>query len=426
VSVRSIIFASLFVAGCATTIHVDRNNSGPADGSAQRPFPTIQQGLNAVNFGEAVEVRPGTYTESVVMKRNTNLRGTPGAALIGTGNQPTITAPGNNSIRDLTILGGGSGVLLQWDGIGRPEVETQFTIERVEVRDANRGVELTTPDQYGFDQPEPVPLVLNVTGNFFRGLVNSGVTVTHRGPSTGTVILRLSIANNVVEQTFSAIQLSADERHSSEGNLPSAQILGEIRNNLLVLNRNGIQMDAASRSAVSPLIVGNTIARNTLHGITASVEGGSFGPGLGVVGVNLERNIIAANTGFGYQEFTERTSAILHDNLFFQNSDGNYADAESGDAINGQGAINDLDNSDDNRVADPLFVRGSAPILGNLNNVVPGPGEFFLQQDATAVSPAVNGGPITVEDARLAGKTTNVTLAPDSGLVDLGFHFTPF
>lgn len=62
---------------------------------------------------------------------------------------------------------------------------------------------------------------------------------------------------------------------------------------------------------------------------SAEVDGGDFGSGGGVVGATPRRNIIANNGGFGYQEFTERTNAILRRNLFFANALGHYFVAES-------------------------------------------------------------------------------------------------
>lgn len=414
------------LSGCATTVHVDRSNTSPPfDGSSSNPFPTIQQGLDAAanQLGATVKVRPGLYVERVRMSRNNSLRGEAGVFIQGNGVQPTITATGNNTISDIRILDGGTGIRFEWDGIASLDAETAFNVRRCEVRGATRAVEFTSPDTLAFAAGVLVNLRLSIEGSWFRSLPGDAINVSLRGPTAGSATLHLNVRDNIVEGGFTALQLNADERRSSLGELPSAFIDGVIANNLFVLGGNGVQMQAGSRSAISPQIIGNTIARQGNHGVSASVEGGAFGAGDGAVGAVLERNIIANNSGFGYQEFTLRTNAILRRNLFFANGLGHYADTSANDtvAVLNETALNALSDAAANRVVDPLFVRGSAPILGSLVNTQPGPGDFFLG----ATSPAVDAGDLSAVDAGLAGRTTRVDFVADAGVVDLGFHFSP-
>lgn len=421
-----VLVAGSILSGCSTTVHVDRNNtSAPFDGSAANPFPTIQQGLDAAanRLGAAVEVQAGLYDERVRISRNNSLRGVGDVFIQGSGTQPTIVASGNTTISNIRILDGGVGIRFEWDGIASPDVETSFSVRRCEIRNAARGVEFTSPDTLAFGAGERVDLRLSIEGAWFRGLIGDAMNVSLRGPTTGSATLHLDVRDNIVERGFTALQLNADERRDSLGELPSAFIDGVISNNLFVLGGNGIQMDAQSRSAISPQIIGNTIARQANHGVSAEVDGGDFGSGGGVVGATLERNIIANNGGFGYQEFTDRTNAILRRNLFFANAFGHYADTNADDtvALLNEAAVNNLSDAVANRVADPAFVRGSAPILGSLVNTQPGPGDFFLG----ATSPAINAGDLSAVDAGLADRTTRTDFAPDAGVVDVGFHFTP-
>jgi hypothetical protein len=45
----------------ASTIWVDRFNTGPEDGSSEHPFNTIQEGMDVAVYGDTVLVRPGVY-----------------------------------------------------------------------------------------------------------------------------------------------------------------------------------------------------------------------------------------------------------------------------------------------------------------------------------------------------------------------------
>jgi hypothetical protein len=430
------ISLTFLFAGCTTTaIEVDAaNTSAPFDGSAAHPFPTIQQGLDAAatTLGAKVEVHPGSYTERLHMGRNNSLVGVGGDVFIfGTGINPTITVPGNDTIANIHILNGGTGIVWSWDGIGSPTAETTVTIRKCEVRGTTRAVEFKSPATLAFANDALINLRLVADGNRFRSTAGDGFNIDLRGPTAGSVALHLDVRNNIVDGGATSLQVDADERRASSGQPPSALVDGIVSNNLFTHGLNGIQMVAASRSTIAPQIIGNTIAGHTVNGILGEVDGGQFGPGGGLVQPDLERNIIANNLHAGYLEFTSRTDAKLLRNLFFGNFDGQYVNttgsgsSANSQAINDAAGLNALPDSQGNLLADPHFVRGSAPILGTLDSTLPGPGEFFLTQTAAQTSPAVNAGGITAIDAGMASRTTRTDFQVDSGDVDLGFHFAP-
>jgi len=435
----ALIAFAFLVSGCVTkTVHVDRANvSAPFDGSAQNPFPTIQQGLDvaANTFGAKVKVRAGNYTEHLQMARNNSLVGDDGVFLLISGNDPGIAVRGNNSITNIRIipataqLVGGPGIRWQWDGLGNPDVETTLTIRNCELRGLFRGLEFTTPDALAFASNTLINLRLTADGNWFRNNLGDSINVNLRGPTQGSVALHLDVRNNISDGggTGTGLLLFADERREGSVQSPSTLIDGTVVNNLFIAGTNGILLEAASRSVISPQIIGNTIAAQNSSGIVSSVEGGSFGAGDGLVSPVLERNIIATSANGGYVEFTPRTDAIVRRNLFFGNGVGQYVNTTGNNAVGIQNAagINGLTGATGNLVADPLFVRGSAPILGSLDNTIGGPGEFFLTQAAPSVSPAVNAGGVTAVEAGVSTRTTRTDLAVDSGQADLGFHFAP-
>ncbi len=435
----ALIAFAFLISGCVTkTVHVDSaNSSAPFDGSAQNPFPTIQQGLDAAanTFGAKVKVRAGNYTEQLQMARNNSLLGDGGVFLRVSGNDPGITVRGNNSITNIRIvpataqLVGGPGIRWQWDGLGNPDVETTLTIRNCELRGMFRGVEFTTPDTLAFANDALINLRLTADGNWFRNLLGDSINANLRGPTQGSVALHLDVRNNISDGggTGTGLLLFADERRAGSVQSPSTLIDGTVINNLFISGTNGIVMEAASRSLISPQIVGNTIAAQNSSGIVSSVEGGAFGPGEGLVSPFVERNIIANAANGGYVEFTPRADAVVRRNLFFGNGVGQYVDTTGNNSVGIQNAagINNLTGAAGNLVADPLFERGPAPIFGQFDNTIDGPGAFFLTQAVPSVSPAVNTGGVTAVDAGVSTRTTRTDLAVDSGQADLGFHFAP-
>ncbi len=52
----------------ADTVYVDHNNNtGVEDGTVTNPYNTIQEGIDAANFGDKVEVAPGSYSEDIII-----------------------------------------------------------------------------------------------------------------------------------------------------------------------------------------------------------------------------------------------------------------------------------------------------------------------------------------------------------------------
>ena len=62
----------LFALPCfcsATTLYVNASAQAGGDGTASRPFRTIQQAADCVNPGDTVQIAPGVYFETVRLKR---------------------------------------------------------------------------------------------------------------------------------------------------------------------------------------------------------------------------------------------------------------------------------------------------------------------------------------------------------------------
>jgi hypothetical protein len=250
--------------------------------------------------------------------------------------------------------------------------------------------------------------------NNFGDAIRSEVT----GPDTGTLAMSVDVSDNVMNR--SGIHLQA------RGRGPAAQPVrtfytGRLFNNLIFSAVNGILLDALDGGEVGrmedPLAIRhNTIDGSTVNGITADAQDNNSR-----VRIALTANIIANSARAGFLEFRARTEpSEVRSNLFFGNAQGHVvtttATATTAGALNGAPF-----NGSSNVVADPRFEVGSFRF--SINQINSGEGNFFLNQGAQNPSPAVNAGPISATDAEMASRSTRTDYAPDTGLVDIGFHY---
>ena len=103
----------------------------------------------------------------------------------------------------------------------------------------------------------------------------------------------------------------------------------------------------------------------------------------------------------------DQNDAIVTYSLFYDNPDGDYYDSGTGLTYAGAGEIGSIPDGIFNLYGDPLFVSG--PL-----------GEFYLNQ---TLSPAVDNGSVTALSLGLDSYTTDAANAPDSGQVDIGYHY---
>ena len=93
----------------ASTMHVRADYSGPSDGSAAKPYTTIQDAVDAADDGAVVAIAAGTYAESVeVLANNVRLWGRCPAMTVIVGDSDPgvlVTASDASEIHDLSITG---------------------------------------------------------------------------------------------------------------------------------------------------------------------------------------------------------------------------------------------------------------------------------------------------------------------------------
>lgn len=420
-------------------IYVDQaNKSGPWDGSKTHPFKTIQDGLNKakINAGEIVEVRGGVYAESLVMKPGTVLRRAADAGSVviqGTAGKPTILAKDYDAISGFLIEAGTPAVLfkLAADEPPVPDALTSVANCKIEATDA---IQIETSNSLSFGSETHRKFEMWTANNWILpasggGGGGTGIRVSLVGPKTGELSLKLRVADNVIQQKSTAIDVQAIGQGPNPGGITRALAAGTLDNNLLFFNGAGIRLTGENLGSAEPTIFNNTIAHNSSHAIVADAASGPDGDS--ATHPDVINNVIAMNQGFGYLELAKKTSAkTLSHNLFFQNSQGHYQDEDSGSVINTQTGLNTpivsnkvvFVSGEGNVVADPRFIQGTFSWNGKTWGQEKA-GSYFLQHAASSPSPGIDKGLGTAMQAGLHLKSTRTDFKPDSGTVDLGFHY---
>ena len=437
VLVAVILFIML---GCkGNYIHVDaKNKTGPWDGSKTHPLAKIQAGLNKAQAGkyDGVVVHGGVYNENVVVEDGLTLMRAKGSTTVlvqGSSSSPTITAKGRNYIGDLLIDGGSVGIHVE---IGKilSVYDTPLTIITDNIIESSTAIQVETDQNLAFATKVRKKPWVSISGNWIRsGLVagGTGIRVDLTGPKTGEIGLKMDINDNIIWNKSTGIALSAEGQGTNPGGFVRANIIGEIANNLLYGNGlNGIRMDSRNLGDASILVFGNTIVHGGGHAILATSAAGPDGDAS--THPNVTNNILAYNKGYGYLEFSKKTSASdLQNNIFYQNSQGHYGDIDTQKTINSQADLNIpivqnkvvFYSGGGNLVANPQFDKG---VLHWNGKNWPGEkaGEFFLIQKGGNKSLGVDGGFGSALDGGFSKKTTSVNYSHDTGKADIGFHYT--
>jgi hypothetical protein len=340
-----------------------------------------------------------------------------------------ITAERNTTIRGVHLDDAGTGVALDlgtaFQGLAGHATASSITIEDCKISDMTAGgIRISSTNNLGFGTGNARSFDIRVRRSFLSRNLAAAILSEVIGPATGTLAVSLNVTDNVLNDNSDGIRLRAEGRGTDTGQV-RLFYAGSIFNNLIMSGSNGMNLLAVNGGEVGrgsdPVVISqNTISGNNFHGINAEAQNGASGDSR--VTVALRGNIIANNGGAGYQEFIgEATPANVLMNLFFQNVEGHFRDEnmslQTAASLNSQ-----LVNAVSNRVGNPAFVSGEFWFGGVLYNG--GEGNFFLRQGgSSAPSVAVDAGPTSVATAGLANRSTRTDFAPDTGIVDIGFHY---
>lgn len=432
----------LLTLGCESEIiHVDKSNTtGPWDGTIKHPYKTVQNGLNAAKADKRyiVEVHGGVYKENVAMKPGIVLREASKSTTVviqGSTGSPTISAKDGCAIASLVIEGGSVGVLIELEATVHKKIkgyDSWTSVANCRILGEN-GIWLKTSTTLNFGKGIRRKPGVYISNNWLGPMKikgGTGIRLNLTGPKTGELSISLDIVGNVIQEKFTGISLEAKGQGPNPGGFVRAQFTGIIENNLIFYGHTGISLSSENLGSAAPTIFNNTIANNSSHAIIASAAAGQDGDSS--THPDIVNNILAGNKGYGYIEFDKKTSAqTLNHNLFYQNSQGHYFDQETGKDINSQTGLNTpivnnkvvFYSGSGNLVANPKFAKGNFSWNG-LNWGSEKAGEFFLSQSGATKSPAIDAGLGSAKDASLHLQSTSIDFSLDTGIVDIGFHYT--
>jgi len=419
------------------TVYVSTRHRA-VDGKRDVPgeYPTIQAAVDAANPGDDIIVQKGTYKENIVIDKNTNLIGIGWPEIDGgskEGDINTIMIPylgyKAGRIEGFIIAGGGKGSL-----------------------------------GHGINIWDSSPIIVN---NKITRNPHNAVGVHGRGILTS----KTKIYNNFIYDNRVGIGSGrGGNAHIYNNHIYNNRIVGvgsrglaapRIEGNYIYGNHIGV----GCREVASPHIKGNHIFDNTC-GITISPVStirrfagediiirnnlifGNHQCGVSVTSFNLSKVIISNNTidsnnhqyakrdrggglvlGYPYQgTFT----AIVENNIVTNNKIGGIVNYTGTELFPSPGAtmINNYNNVWNNKKEyvgcipgdkgfskDPLFVSVASEKNGN----------YYLGQRASGQdsdSPCVDAGSDTAAKLGLGDKTTRTDKVGDTGIVDVGYHYT--
>lgn len=389
-------------------------------------YPTIQQGLNAAQYGDTVLVALGTYSENIIWPTQdgiflTSESGAQVTAINGNNigrvvNFPNYSFTMNTVITGFTIENGtaerGAGIYLY----GSP-----YIVGNIIQRNIAQG---TSTWVYGggiFCDGSGAP---RIEANTFIGNITQGEYWNHgAGIYVDNDVSPLIIGNTI--QNDSAI---GGYWNYGAGIFCDGQSYPDIRHNIIHSNvatggTRGYGVGIHVYSNCPAYILSNLIYNNTAQSGTWNYGGG--------IHVNNEaiiyNNTIVGNTctgGRGGGIHVYDSTNTIANNIIVNNSAGNgggigvssngHATLMNNDVWNNPGGnyynitpgANDISQ-------DPLFVTG--PL-----------GDYYLSQTAAGQgqnSPCIDYGFTAAESLELHTYTTRTDTIYDSGIVDLGYHY---
>ncbi len=419
------------------TIYICTANKAP-DGKRRVPeqYPTIQTAIDSAEPGDEIVVQKGVYHENVVIDKNIDLTGICWPVIDGGGKEGDVNAVmiaylGNRAgkIHGFIITGGGKGHMGHginiWDS--SPEVFDNQVMGNGHVGIGIHGRGVLTSDTKVHDNIIHDNLVGIGNGRNGTPLIYHNRIYNNKIAGIGCMGLAAPrIKANDIHDNFVGIGCREVSAPYITDNTIHKNVIGivispvstirrysgqtiRIHNNLIFSNlQSGISVSSLNLSKI--VITSNTIDSNNQVFKKKEMAGGVVlgYPSPGSFEVILENNIITRNETTGVVNYTG--PEILHAKgatVLSRHNDywGNQKDS-TGFPL-GEGDIS----------KDPGFVslRGRD-----------GRNAYYLAHRATGQpldSPCLNAGTVSAEEAGLSWTSTRVDGKPDTGKVDMGYHY---
>ncbi len=233
-------------------IYVDGSyEEDDSDGSSDKPYKKIEDALEEVGSkGKKIYIKSGTYEERISLSSGVKITGADRSKVIikGSPGLPAITAKNDNSLKNITITGGHTGILFEGKG----------NMENCSIK--------------------------SVSGNAISLAEGSG-TVTIKNSNIS------SNGKGLYAQKGSSFNISGNnfENNKEEGIDIREKANGSISGNYIANNKEGGIEIVVGSSSVS--IKGNTIKKNKASGIAAQFYSQAKKTGeIGITGNNISYN----------------------------------------------------------------------------------------------------------------------------------------
>jgi len=422
------------------------------DGKRNVPgeYPTIQTAIDAANPGDDIIVQKGIYKENIIIDKNINLIGIgwpeiDGGTKEGNVNTISIAYLGERAgkVEGFIVTGGGTGPrghgIYVWDS--SPEItNNKVTGNRhnsigVHGRAAQTG-RTRIHNNLIYDNGIGIGNGLGSNAHIYNNQIynNHMVGVGVRGQAI-TRIEGNSIYGNYVgvgtrepaspnikgNQIFDNTFGIAISPMSTFETFASEDIV--IENNLIINNlKRGVSITSFNLSKV--IILNNTIDSNN-HLAWRQGGGVLFGwPHAGKFTAVLENNIITNNRNVGIGNYTGTAlfpvsgATIINNYNNVWNNDKDFGGCDPSANVEAQSyAETCLQPGDKSFSQDPLFVS-----VDSIKN-----GNYFLSQQDSGQdfnSPSMDAGSKDAAGFGLGRYATRTDKAGDTGVVDMGYHYT--
>lgn len=250
-----ILIAPLTVKASSYDIYVDESYSeDDSDGSSDKPYKEIEDAIKDAKSGNTIYVKNGTYEERFILTSGISIIGQDKNKVIikGSAGQPAITAESNNTLKNITVTGGHTGILFKGKG--------------------------------------------SIENCIIKGVSGDAINLAE---GSGTVTIKNSNINNntkgLYAQNGSSFNISNSnfENNSGEGIDIRENTSGSISGNYIANNKeSGIEIVVGS-SEVS--IKNNTIKKNRASGIAAQF----YSQNKKIGEILISKNNISYNSNFG-------------------------------------------------------------------------------------------------------------------------------